>query len=75
MIYKDNASCIVLTKSEGTKPCPKHIALTWHHFSDQIKNCHIKNIEVYTNFNWANLLTKPLTHQKHKALRKMNMGW
>jgi hypothetical protein len=75
MIYEDNASCIVLANSEGTKPRTKHIALKWHHFRDQIKQGHIKLIKADTHFNWADILTKPLTRQKHEALRKMIMGW
>jgi len=31
-IYEDNASCIVLSDSNGTKVCTKHISLKGHHF-------------------------------------------
>jgi hypothetical protein len=75
MIFEDNASCIVLANSEGHKPRTKHIAIKWHHFHDQIRQGHIKLVKVDTNFNWADLLTKPLTRHKHEALRKMIMGW
>jgi hypothetical protein len=59
MVYEDNASCIVLAHSEGTKMRTKPIALKWHHFRDQIKNGQIKLIKVNTNFNWADILMKP----------------
>jgi hypothetical protein len=75
MIFEDNASCIVLANSEGHKPRTKHIAIKWHHFRDQIRQGHIKLVKVDTNFNWADLLTKPLTCHKHETLRKMIMGW
>jgi hypothetical protein len=75
MVYEDNAACIVLAHSEGTKMRTKHIALKWHHFRDQTKTGQIKLIKVDTNFNWADILTKPLTRSKHEALHKMIMGW
>jgi hypothetical protein len=34
MIYEDNASCIILASSDGTKVRTKHILLKWHHFKD-----------------------------------------
>jgi hypothetical protein len=66
---------IVLANSEGTKMQTKHIALKWHHFKDQIKQGVIKNFKVDTNFNLADILTKPLSHQKHEARRKMVLAW
>jgi hypothetical protein len=59
-IYEDNASCIVLAHSEGTKQRTKHISIKWHHFRDQVRLGHIKLIKIDTNFNWADILTKPL---------------
>jgi hypothetical protein len=75
IIFEDNASCIVLANSKGHKPRTKHIACKWHHFRDQIKQGHIKLVKVESIFNWADILTKPLTRQKPETLRKMIMGW
>jgi hypothetical protein len=75
MIFEDNASCIVLANSDNTKPRTKHIAIKWHHFRDQVRNGHIKIVKVASNYNWADILTKPLTRQKHEALQKMIIGW
>jgi hypothetical protein len=36
-IYEDNASCIVLAHSEGTKQCTRDISIKWHCFHDHIK--------------------------------------
>ncbi len=74
-IFKDNEACIVLAHNKSSKVCTKHIALKWHHFKDQIRQGFIKVIKINTNFNWADIMTKPLGHQKHEALRKMIMGW
>jgi hypothetical protein len=74
-VFEDNASCIVLAHSESTKMRTKHIALKWHHFKDQIRQGFIKVVKIDTNYNWADILTKPLGRQKHEALRKMIMGW
>ncbi len=74
-IYEDNASCIVVATTESTKLRTKHIAFKWHHFKDQIKAGHIKVVKINTQDNWADILTKPLTRQKHCYLRKLIMGW
>ena len=74
-IFEDNASCIILAHSEATKAQTKHIALKWHHFKDQIRNGFNKIVKVDTNFNWADIFTKPLLCQKHDNLPKMIMGW
>jgi hypothetical protein len=74
-IYEDNESYIVLATSDAKKTHTKHIALKWHHFKDQVKNGHLCIVKVGTNFNWADILTKPLLRQKHESIRKMIMGW
>jgi hypothetical protein len=74
-VFEDTESCIVLAHSEGSKMRTKHIALKWHHFKDQIRQGFIKVVKVDTNFNWADILTKPLGCQKHEALHKMIMSW
>jgi hypothetical protein len=74
-VFEDNEACIVLAHSDTAKVRTKHIALKWHHFKDQIKQGFIKIVKVGTHFNWADIMTKPLTRQKHEALRKLIMGW
>jgi hypothetical protein len=74
-IFEDNEACIVLAHSETSIVRTKHIALKWHHFKDQIKQGFIKIVKIGTNFNWADIMTKPLGHQKHEALHKLIMGW
>jgi hypothetical protein len=74
-IYEDNQACITLAESEHSKARTKHIAIKWHHFRDQIRSGHIQIIKVDTAANWADILTKPLTRQKHELLRKLIMGW
>jgi hypothetical protein len=74
-IFEDNASCIILAYSDGTKPRTRHLSLKWHHFKDHIRNGNIAISKVASNLNWADLLTKPLVAPKHNALRRMIMGW
>jgi hypothetical protein len=50
-IYEDNASCVVLAHSEGTKVRTKHISLKWHCFKDHIRSADIKVVKIDTNFN------------------------
>jgi hypothetical protein len=74
-VFEDNEACIVLAHSETSKVCTKHIALKWHHFKDQVKQGFIKIVKIGTHFNWADIMTKPLHHQKHETLCKLIMGW
>jgi hypothetical protein len=74
-IYEDNASCIVVATTDSTRLRTKHIALKWHHFKGQIKAGHIKVIKISSQENWADILTKHLTRQKHCYLRQLIMGW
>jgi hypothetical protein len=67
-LYEDNASCIVLAHSEGSKQRTKHISIKWHHFRDQIRNGNLKIVKIDTHSNWADILTKPLGPQKFTAL-------
>lgn len=73
-IFEDNAACIVLAYSDTTKVRTKNIALKWNHFKDQIKQGLIRVIKIDTHMNWADILTKPLGHQKHETLHKLIMG-
>ncbi len=75
MIYEDNAACIVLAHCESTRMRTKHIAIKWHHFKDQIRHGQIKVVKIESNFNWADILTKPLGSQKFQSLQKIIMGW
>jgi hypothetical protein len=74
-IFEDNASCIILAYSDGTKPRTKHLSLKWHHFKDQIRNGAITVTKVASNLNWADIFTKPLCSLKHNSLRRLIMGW
>jgi hypothetical protein len=74
-VIEDNASCVVLAHSEGTKVRSKHISLKWHRFKDHVKSGDIKVIKIDSNLNWADIFTKPLCKVKHKSLRKFIMVW
>jgi hypothetical protein len=75
IVFEDNASCIVLAHSEGSKQRTKHISIKWHHFRDQIRNGNIKIVKIDTHSNWADILTKPLGPQKFQKLRELIMHW
>jgi hypothetical protein len=67
-IYEDNASCVVLAHSEGTKVCTKHISLKWHRFKDHIKSGEHSVVKIDSNLSWADIFTKPLCKTKHESL-------
>jgi hypothetical protein len=48
-VFEDNASCIVLAYSDGTKVRNKHILLKWNHVRDQIRNGELSIVKVATN--------------------------
>jgi hypothetical protein len=73
-IYEDSEACIVLATSDSTRFQTKHIALKWHHFKDQIRSGQIKLVKVDSNYNWADIFTKPLSRQKFEGLHKFIMG-
>ncbi len=75
IVFEDNASCIVLAHSEGSKQRTKHISIKWHHFRDQIRNGNIKIVKIDTHSNWDDILTKPLGPQKFQKLRELIMHW
>jgi len=74
-IFEDNESCIILATSEATRQRTKHIALKYHHFRDQVRQGFVRIVKVDTNYNLADILTKPLTRYKHENLRRLIMGW
>jgi hypothetical protein len=59
-VFEDNASCIALAYSNGTKQHTKQISLKWYYFWDQLQNGSIKTFKVNASLNWANIFMKPL---------------
>jgi len=68
-IYEDNAFCVVLAHSEGTKVRTKHISLKWH-----TQNGDMSVVKIASDLNWVDIFTKPLCTVKHETLRKFIMG-
>lgn len=73
-VYEDNASCIVLAHSEGTKVRTKHISLKWHCFKDHLKNGDMKVVKIDLNLNWADIFTKPLAKLKQWNFTPFHYG-
>jgi len=65
----------MLAHSKGIKQRTKHISIKWHQFHDQIRQGHIKLVKIESQYNWADIFTKPLGSQKFQALLKMLMKW
>ena len=75
-VYEDTAACIVLATSDDQyRARTKHISIKWWHFKDHVRRGLIKVEKVNTDFNWSDILTKPLSRTKFEGLRKMMMGW
>jgi len=74
-VFEDNSSCIKVAKAPSMTPRTKHIALKYHHFRSFIRNGSIEIIHIGTSEQIADILTKPLTGEVFKYLRKKLMGW
>lgn len=75
-VFEDNNGAISLASSPRITPRTKHIAVKYHHFRTNIgEDMGILIAKIDTDHQKADIFTKGLGATKHKALRKMLMGW
>lgn len=70
IIYEDNQSCLELIKEEYMSLRTKHIDTKACFVKDYVDRGFIKCVYCPTNEMIADLLTKPLSYDKHKKLRE-----
>ena len=73
-VYKDNESCISMSKRRKFSPRKKLIAIEYHHFQKHVgKIIMIHSID--TREQTTDILTKPLDESLFTHLRKKLCGW
>ena len=70
-IQSDNQSCIKFVQNEKFSNRTKHIDVRYHYVKDLISNNAIELKYCPTEYNIADMLTKPLAGTKIKALREL----
>ena len=76
-VWEDNAACQILANMEPGRQTPrsKHYAIKQHWFRAHLKPNSIEVVKIDTNFQKADILTKPLGVEKFRAIRKLLCGW
>ena len=74
-VFEDNQGAIALAKVPTITPCPKHIAILYHFFRENIQREEIDVLHVVTDDHLVKILAKGLVQVKFETLRKMPMGW
>ena len=75
--WEDNAGCLILAnlKEPQTTPRSKFYAIKLHWFKEQLVPEQIEIKKVNTEFQKADLWTKPFTKEKFEQLRLLVCGW
>jgi transposase InsO family protein len=71
IIHTDSQSCMAMIQNEKFSGRTKHIDVRYNYIRDQVRDGQIKLKYVPTEFNTADLMTKPLGKIKTEALRKL----
>jgi hypothetical protein len=70
MILCDNQSCIKMTENHVFHDRSKHIEIHYHYICDMVQRGALKLLYVSTDEQVANVLTKPLSHEKFETLSR-----
>jgi hypothetical protein len=75
-VFEDNNGALSLALSPKMTPRTKHIAVKYHHFRTSVgeeKRIIIQRID--SDLQKADIFTKGLPTDTHRAMRKLLMGW
>ena len=73
--FEDNSGALELARSPKLRPRTKHINNTYHHFREYVRNRLIQLFLIGTEFQVADIFTKPLSKDLFVKFRKCIMGW
>ena len=73
--FEDNSGALELARSPKLRPRTKHINNTYHHFREYVRNRLIQLFPIGTEFQVADIFTKPLSKDLFVKFRKDIMGW
>jgi len=74
-VFEDNRGCEELAKCPKMNPRTKHIGIKYHHFRSHVIKKAIVVKPIGTDFQLADIFTKPLPESKFTTLRKGLCGW
>ena len=74
-VFEDNQSCIAMTESSKLSPRTKQIELKYHHFKSYVYYKRLRIIYTCSEYQLADILTKPLSDAQFHILRKVLNGW
>ena len=73
--FEDNSGALELAKSPKMRPRTKHLHLVYHHFREHVCKRIVQLFPISTNFQLADIYTKPLPKELFIKFRKSIMGW
>ena len=73
--FKDNSGALELAKSPKLYPRTKHINLPYHHFREYMRKRLIQLFPISTEFQLADIFSKPLPRNLFEKFGKSIMGW
>ena len=76
-VWEDNAGALILANMEPGRATPrsKHYAIKMHWFRSHLKPNSVTVRKVETALQRADILTKPLTVETFRVIRKLLCGW
>ena len=80
-VFEDNIGAIELAKLPKLRPRTKHIACQYHHFRHYTTKGHngeepeIGIEYIKTEYQQADIMTKPIPRQQFQKLRGLLLGW
>ena len=75
IIYEDNQGCIALSKNHIHHKRTKHINIKYHFVREKVESKEVILEYIPTQYQLADLLTKPLPNNRHSMLRNKVLGY
>lgn len=73
--FEDNSGAVELAKVPKMRPRTKHINLVYHHFRSHVKTGRVKIVQVKTEDQLADIMTKPLGRNLFEKFRRKLLKW
>jgi hypothetical protein len=74
-VFEDNSGAVELTKVPRMRPRTKHINVKYHHFRQYVYDKSISVVQVTTDEQRADMLTKHVPESLFLRFRKDISGW
>ena len=74
IIWGDNAAAKTFAEKDMINQKTKHIGIAYHYVREKVMEGFINIVHISTNFNFADILTKPLTSEKTRFFCSYMIG-